>query len=260
VINNWKQSAFFLAFMSATIFAQAADPVRFISCPIYRDAQAGRKSGCWLGDNPASGLRYDFTLSPTKPLLGRPILVEGFVNEDISEEACGGKVLHPARVSLLPGNCKSHFLPAEGYKAHRFKLPRRNIRPLYEARELPEQPFVEKTFYIPFDFGRDFIIYQLSDYYIDQATKYAIDTQAKRVEIKGFAATTPSNVSGKVLIEDQQVAIDRTKIVKTWFTNLGVPEDKIVVSTGEDSIEPSMEGADGLPEASRRRVEIKIYP
>ena len=37
----------------------AAETVRFIACPIYRDTDAGRKSGCWLADERASGTRFD---------------------------------------------------------------------------------------------------------------------------------------------------------------------------------------------------------
>lgn len=31
---------------------------RFITCPIYRDTDAGRKSGCWLVDEGVSGQRF----------------------------------------------------------------------------------------------------------------------------------------------------------------------------------------------------------
>ena len=60
----------YLAAMAAPLAAQAQDAgalVRFIACPVYRDADSGKKSGCWLVDDPASGVRYDASLSPYKP-------------------------------------------------------------------------------------------------------------------------------------------------------------------------------------------------
>src|SRR5690606_1416098 len=39
--------------------------LRFVTCPIYRNTDAGRKSGCWLADSPEDGQRYDVTRSPT---------------------------------------------------------------------------------------------------------------------------------------------------------------------------------------------------
>ena len=51
-----------LLMLAAPVAAHAEDTrnlVRFVACPIYRDADSGRKSGCWLATDPASGIRYD---------------------------------------------------------------------------------------------------------------------------------------------------------------------------------------------------------
>ena len=55
MIRRVSALALSLTFASAV----EAQSVRFISCPIYRDADAGRKSGCWLSDDASSGTRYD---------------------------------------------------------------------------------------------------------------------------------------------------------------------------------------------------------
>ena len=57
----------------------AAELVRFVACPVYRDTDAGKKSGCWLADDPATGRRYDVSQSPTKPDWNFEVLVEGRV-------------------------------------------------------------------------------------------------------------------------------------------------------------------------------------
>lgn len=240
--------------------AQAAEEVRFVTCPVYRDVDAGRKSGCWLGDHYEGGVRYDISLSPTKPVLGNAVLVEGIPASDFSTQACGSPVLHPVRVSILPGNCVEHMLPEESYAGHSFSLPSRNVRPLYEEREPPAEPYEEKTFFLPFDFGRDFITYQLTDYYMDKASKYALDTDAQRVEITSYAVTEESEVSGRVLQESSELAQARADKVVEWLRRLGYPTERIVIHTDTNPEPVDMEGADGLTEPSRRRVEVRVIP
>ncbi|MCR5872481.1 hypothetical protein LRS12_18315 [Sphingomonas sp. J344] len=67
----------------------AHQTVRFIACPVYRDTDNGRKSGCWLASDPATGIRYDVTAAPTKPDWNHAILVEGFVATN-GGDPCGG--------------------------------------------------------------------------------------------------------------------------------------------------------------------------
>ena len=60
--------------LPAQVEAQAAE-LRFITCPVYRDADAGKKSGCWLADNHEDGRRYDVSPSPIKPDWNYAVLV-----------------------------------------------------------------------------------------------------------------------------------------------------------------------------------------
>ena len=248
-----------LALATAPAIAAPAAEMRFVACPIYRDTDAGKKSGCWLGDSPQDGRRYDLTRSPTKPDWNYAVLVEGRPARDQSD-VCGGVVLDPVRVSILPEPCVRAMLPAEGYPGRKFVLPERNVRPLYEPRPAFPQPHTERTFEILFEFGRSFVVYQLSDYLMDQAVAYAVAVQARRVEITGWAATTPSMVSGRGLAEPAQLARARAEAAATWMRSLGVPADRLVVRwrTGAQPIE--MPGADGLTEPSRRRVDIRVIP
>jgi outer membrane protein OmpA-like peptidoglycan-associated protein len=244
---------------AGSVAAAPAAEVRFVACPIYRDADTGRKSGCWLADSREDGRRYDVTPSPTKPDWNYAVLVEGRPATD-QTDVCGGVVLDPVRVSILPDPCVRAMLPAEGYPGRRFVLPERNVRPLYEPRPPFPQPHAERTFEIPFEFGRSFVVYQLSDYLMDQAVAYALAVHASRVEITGWAATRQTAVSGHVLAEPAGIAKARAEAAAQWMRGLGVPADRLVVRWRSGAQPIDMPGADGLAEPSRRRVDIRITP
>src|SRR5690606_26201070 len=99
---------------------ETSPELRFVTCPVYRNTDAGRKSGCWLADSPEDGLRYDVTRSPTKPDWNRAVLVEGRVSAG-QADTCGGIVLEPVRVSVLDQACPRAMLPAQGYPGVRFR-------------------------------------------------------------------------------------------------------------------------------------------
>jgi len=231
--------------------------LHFIACPIYRDTDAGRKSGCWLADE--QGVRYDISRAPSKPDWNRQVLVEGRVLDD-SPNTCGGIVLAPVRVSILPGRCPQMQLPADSWPGVRFALPARNIRPLYEQRERQEPPYLEQNFSVPFDFGRAFVVYQLGDYYLNQAVLYARDISASRIEITGWAATIARDVSGQHLTEPASLARRRADAVARWFIMSGFEPDKLTTNVAVQDIPAAIDGADGLREPSRRRVDIRVIP
>jgi len=236
----------------------SAEALRFVACPVYRDTDNGRKSGCWLTSDPATGVRYDVTGSPTKPDWNHAILVEGKVSADATDH-CGGRVLDPVRVSVLEDACTRHQLPAEGYKGRRFALPERNVRPLYQARKQQEKPFKEGRFTIPFDFRSSFITYQISDYYLDATINYALDVQPARVEIAGSAQTRPAVVSGVRLAEEAALTRTRAEVVRKALTLRGMPPERVRIVDRLPG--PFVPGAfDGLSWPADRRVDIRIRP
>lgn len=235
----------------------AAEALRFIACPVYRDSDAGRKSGCWLAEDSASGIRYDVSLSPTKPDWNHEILVEGRVGAQ-GAAACGGLTLEPVRVSILPGACTRHSLPAEGYPGRVFVLPERNVRPLSEARALPPRPWTDRRFALQFEWNRSFAVYQLDDYLLDQAITYIRAVSPRRIRITGYAATAETLVSGRVIAERADVARERAEMAAESLRRLGVPAEKLEVSWQTAAQPAAIDGADGLAEASRRRVEIEV--
>lgn len=243
--------------LAAPLAAQATETgelVRFIACPVYRDADAGRKSGCWLADDPASGRRFDVTQSPHKPDWNRAILVEGRLAA-AGGDPCGGEVLDPVRSSVLETSCPRHMLPAEGFPGRRFVLPRRNNDPLAIARPPVPGPFTARTFPVYFEFDRAFIVYQYSDWLVDQAATWLRAASPRRVVVTGFAATRPETVSGQNLAERAAVAQERADMVAETLRRL-IP-DLIVVTRTSLAAAPTQEPeADGLPGQSQRRAEI----
>ncbi|MGZ8282666.1 MAG: hypothetical protein ACXWUN_06895 [Allosphingosinicella sp.] len=234
-----------------------AQSVRFIACPVYRDADAGRKSGCWLADESASGVRYDVSRSPTLPDWNFEILVEG-EPAAVQNNVCGGVVLEPVRVSVLPGHCTRHMLPAEGFPGRRFVLPPRNVRPMSEVRPPFAGTRETKTFHIMFDFNRAFMVYQLSDFLFDQAISYIRAVDPARIVVTGFAATDPATVSGREIAEDPAIAEARATLIRESLLRMGVPAERIELRHRTDPAVSNAEGADGLAEPSRRRVDILV--
>lgn len=229
---------------------------RYVSCPIYRDTDAGRKSGCWLSNDPSSGVMYDVTIARSKPLLGQQILVEGVpTNKDGG--LCGGVVLDPVSVSVLPKRCKDFLIPAEGHAGRRFVLPERTMQPTSVPRKVPPPPYVSREFLITFELNSDFLDYQYSELILEDATMYAKASKPHRVLITGYAATRGVEVSGVRLREDMRIAEARARMVAEAFERLGVPRSLLTVAWKEEP-RSATPATDGLTEAAKRRVTIQI--
>jgi hypothetical protein len=229
--------------------------VRFITCPIYRDTDFGRKSGCWLADDLASGIRYDVTQSPYQPDWGHEVLVEGRVSDE-SPDLCGSPVLNPVRTSILEGECPRHMLPAEGYPGRKYELPPRNIAPLAVARPVPPGPYGQRRFNFYFEFDRDFLVYQYDDYLIDQAVTWIRAAKPKKLVVTGYAATTPEEVSGRMIAESPEIARTRAEAVSITFKRL-FPTIDVETHWKLDAQVTEEPDADGIPGQSQRRVEME---
>ena len=248
-----------LLLLSAPVAIMAQDSariVRFVACPIYRDADAGRKSGCWLADDPATGKRWDVSLSPYKPDWNFAVLVEGRPSA-AGPEACGGAVLDPVRTSRLYDQpCTRHMLPAEDYPGRRYKLQGRYIEPLSVARKAPPGPYGEQTFPVYFEFDNDFLVYQYDDYLLDRAVTWIRAAKPKRLVVTGYAATERQTISGRTLAERPEVAAGRAEMVAETLRRL-VPDSPIEVTTRLAATPIAEPDADGIPGQSQRRAEIK---
>lgn len=244
--------------LCAPLGAQAAEAgalVRFVSCPIYRDADSGKKSGCWLADDRGTGTRFDVSQSPYKPDWNHAVLVEGRVASD-GGDPCGGVVLDPVRSSILPDPCPRHMLPAEGFPGRKFVLPARNVAPMAVPRPAPEGPFAERTFSLFFAFDRDFVPYQYGDFLLDQAITWITAARPKRLVVTGFAATVPESVSGQPLAERVETARERADMVAESLRRM-LPGMAIETRSQLGAGPVDHPDADGIPGQSQRRVEIR---
>ena len=235
--------------------AQAADPVRFVTCPVYRDTDAGLKSGCWLATDPATGTRWDVTMSPYKPDWNFAVLVEGVAAEDAAQP-CGGRALDPVRTSRLETPCTRHMLPAEDLPGRKFVLPARNIRPLASPPTLPSSPYEDRTFTLFFELDRAFVVYQYGDYLLDQAAHWIRGAKPARLIVTGYAASEPEVVSGTVIAERPDVARERAETVALSLGRL-FPDLPIEAQAVTGAQANGHADADGIPWQSQRRVEIR---
>jgi len=244
--------------------ASAVEPpggtvVSFVACPLYRDTDHGRKSGCWLADDPATGERYDVSQALAKPQLDREVLVEGVVAAQ--DHACGGIVLKPVRTSTLVTHCRGAMLPAEGYPGRAYVSPAQGPPTHgWEERDkpLPPPPYERRQITVQFHFGSDFLNYEYAEVLLETAARYARASGARTIRVTGYAATRPLWLSGHALSEPLTLARSRAEMVAEALRRLDVDPRRIVVSGR--SIAANDAGTGPLAEASKRRVDISIEP
>lgn len=234
----------------------------FVGCPVYRDTNAGRKSGCWLVTDEASGIRYDVSQSRTKPQRGHEILIEGrpaagAVTQVEKDTPCGGLTLEPVVVSVLDSLCPSHIVPAENYPGRRFRVdPRFVLQPADVPEVLPSPPFAPRSWHIEFAFQSDFLQYQYSEVLLDEIGRYVRASPVRRIEVTGYAVTEPRLVSGHRLAERSELARARADRVALALERLGASRSLLKVRTRTNPA--PVAGDDELTEPSRRRVDIHL--
>jgi outer membrane protein OmpA-like peptidoglycan-associated protein len=251
------KSAILLSLTAALAYAADAPtlkPVSFIACPVYRDTNQGRKSGCWLADDHESGVRYDIGGGRAKPQIGHEVLVEGVLAN--SPDACGGAVLAPVHTAVLETRCPAVVLPPENYPGRVFQVsPKSVLPPMDVERPLPPPPYEPQQWVIQFNFQSDFLLYQYSEVILDAAARYIKVSGAKRVFVTGYAATKGIQVSGRTLSESGSLAKIRAESVAEALRRLGVNPRLLHVSWRNDP-EPIVSDG-GLQEPSKRRVTIR---
>jgi outer membrane protein OmpA-like peptidoglycan-associated protein len=126
-------------------------------------------------------------------------------------------------------------------------------------RELPKPPFVAQDFNIVFDYGNDFLVYQYAEMIVEKMSLFAKASNASSVTITGYAATVPTEVSGRKFSEPLALAKTRAERVAEALSRLGVDRKKMKIDWRGDP-----EAIAGLPtpgaESSKRRASIRIVP
>lgn len=228
----------------------------YIACPVYRDTDAGRKSGCWLATDLATGIQYDVTDALIKPILGREILVEGVVTQR-DQGMCGAPILEPVFVSVLDSECKGHVIPAENAAGRKFALPAKTLQPTWVERKPPPPPYTNREYTVYFELNSDFLLYQHSEVIIDEALTYIRASKPKRIVVTGYADTAGFAASGRELRERLSIAEGRAKMLTEALLRLGVPKAKILTQW-KDNPAPDAAAANGLVQASKRRAVIRV--
>ncbi len=252
-----------LATYGAALVAQASANqtrprhVSFVACPVYRNTTRQ----CWLARNDGKMYFID-PGTGYRPQLGFRVLVEGQVSE--APDVCGGIVLNPVHVSVLPTIDKSceTILPASGFAPpppnnNYGYFPHPGDAPLSpyipgEAMPVPVPPYEDRRYSVFFSFNRAFLPEGYSEVIVEQAAVYAIASHARRVTVIGHAASTLLT-NGHTMVESRTIAEERARLVAGALVDLGVPADTIETKWKSDPAP-----GNGADDADRRQASIEI--
>lgn len=234
--------------------------ISFVSCPIVRDT---RSVPCWLseheGDTYYLTIQSDVSATVQPPMLGHQVLVEGVVAD--AEPICGGIVLEPVRLSVMPerdANCNT-LLPADerytvdfnprppGPSAGRLAFAPDPTVPV-EAPPVPEGPQVIELFF-DFDKGVSFRHPAVLVDVIDTAGQ--ID--ARRMRVTGVRGAHRLS-DGTLLRESPGIGRRRAEEVAELLRGAGL-DMRIDVDWADGEPE-----ADGVEDWRSRRVTVDLMP
>jgi hypothetical protein len=244
-------------------FAVAAEApqqrLSFVSCPIVRDTKT---VPCWLaeyeGETYFLTLQTDVSAPVNPPWLGHRVLVEGVISDE--PNICGGKVLKPLTLSVLPqldGSCNT-ILPAEDRFNLTFEPPRPPGPSMGRlAFSYPEEARAKpgdgpKDFTIEYDF--DGLVVFRHPRSLGAILDYANDTQSKHVQIVGYrGASLLSN--GEKLIEAPDIGKRRAEQVAELLRGAGLTNVEYDVRWKDVAPKPN-----GRTDPKSRRVEVTVRP
>jgi outer membrane protein OmpA-like peptidoglycan-associated protein len=266
---------------TGSVPAKAPDTQRnFIACPVVMDTE---DVPCWVAEY--EGERYYLTVQsgrgggsdivPFSPMVKHQVLVEGTVSDE--PRICGGIVLRKAKLSPLEDvdpEC-GKTVPGEGYRTtgprpigpdgdppgprettainYRPAAPlnREQIAAAYKAKVAAREP---REFEIHYFFNSNYLPFPLEQRTVDEASKYAEDINASRVEIVGYRGLTVLS-NGERAVEKANLAQARARKVADIMEFFKVPAEKLKVTWKE---EPEHNG--GVSDYVARRVTIKVVP
>jgi outer membrane protein OmpA-like peptidoglycan-associated protein len=231
----------------------------FVSCPIVRDTKT---VPCWLaeyeGETYFLTIQTDVSAPVNPPWLGHRVLVEGMLSDEPS--ICGGRVLKPVKLSVLPeldASCNT-ILPAEDRYELDFEPPRPpgpsggRLAFSYEAPPRAKPGDGPKDFAITYDF--DGMVVFRHPRTLEAILDYARDTQAKHIEIVGYrGASLLSN--GKQLVEAAGIGERRAKQVAELLQGAGLTDIEYIVRWQDKPAKPN-----GRTDPTNRKVDVTVKP
>ncbi len=242
---------------ASVVFAQQPDSRQrnFVACPIVRDTKT---VPCFLAEYEGElyylGIQQDITAAFHPPQLKHEVLVEGRVAK--GPRVCGGVPLQPLSISVIQEinlACDT-ILPAEpGIEAPPApRGPGPSSRRTPAAKPAPREPLSgPQEFTVPYAFDNDYLEFG-SNRVVNEAAAYAKRIGASAVEVEGFrVASLLSN--GTRMEEKAGLAEQRAQNIGTLLRGLGVAGVTVRWKS-------EVEAADGVSDASRRRVTIRVAP
>lgn len=250
----------------ATALQGADGRLNFVSCPIVRDTAT---VPCWLAEYEGElyflTIQSDVSAPVTPPWLGHRVLVEGTVSKE--SRICGGVVLNPVRLSVLPerdASCNT-ILPAEEQYNLTFEPPRppgpSKGRLAFAAdpprpADTPRAPAAAsasapvREFVVQYDF--DGMIGFSHAGALGQVLNYARQANARSIEISGQrGAVRLSN--GQTMVEAESIGQRRAEQVANALQGAGLTDPDYKVTWVDRSA-----GVTGVDDHLTRRVVVTV--
>lgn len=234
--------------------------LNFVSCPIVRDTPS---VPCWLSEYEGElyylGIQTDVSAEFHPPYLGHRVLVEGVVDD--ARRICGGIVLEPVRISVMPeldAGCNT-MLPAEerytidfnprppGPSGGRLAFD----GPPVQAEEALQPPFEARIFELTFDFERGVSFGHPA--ILMQILNYAKAIGSARITVHGSRGATLLS-DGSLLTEQADIAQRRAEEVAALLAGAGA-EAPLTTTWSREAI-----GADGVEDWRSRGVKVVVEP
>ena len=222
----------------------------FVACPIVRDTKT---MPCWLAEYEGElyylGQQGSSSSEFYPPQLNHEVLVEGTVASD--KRVCGGIPLSPVRVSVLTElnrSCNALWPAEEGFDPAPIPPRRSTDQMRAQGSDTSVREFV-----VPFDFDSDYLTLHTTRI-LGETARVAKSTKPAKIEVMGYRATTWLS-NGKKFVEAESIAAKRADKVGEILRGLGLPAEAVSVKA---KTEP--EPCDGVTDADKRRVTIKLIP
>jgi hypothetical protein len=259
-----RQVALFVLSILLASAAFAAAPaagsrLSFVSCPIVRDTST---VPCWLaeyeGETYFLTLQTDVSAPVNPPWLGHQVLVEGVVSGEPS--ICGGRVLKPVTLSVLPEldrSCNT-MLPAEERYNLTFEPPRppgpsrgrlafgdptpRNATAVGES--------ASHSFTLKYEFD-GMVVFRHAQI-LQQILDAARSAHAAEVRVIGYRSASRLT-NGTVMKERENIDRQRAEQVRELLKGAGLTDVKYALEWKDLAQKPN-----GVDDAANRRAEVTV--
>lgn len=263
--RSWSACAILVSAAAAAVAAAppAKQRLSFVACPIVRDTST---VPCWLAEYRGTlyflTLQTDVSAPVNPPWLGHKVLVEGVISGE--PDICGGRVLKPLALSVLPeldASCNT-LLPAEerydltfepprppgpsrGRLAFGDPTPRAGAAPA--AADASDENLQVSLAY-EFDGMVAFRHAQLLQRILDAARAL----HARELRITAWRAASRLS-DGTVLRERESIGRARAEQIRSLLQGAGLTDVKYTLQWKDVSGRP-----DGVDDAADRRAEVVV--